>query len=985
MVDYPSGTVAFLFTDIEGSTRRWETEQQAMHAAVEQHFALLRSVIEAHRGVLFKTIGDAVQAAFPSVPDAITAAAAAQTLLRAEDWGVVGPLRVRMAIHIGEAVPRDGDYLAPALNRLARVLATGFGDQVLLTEAAVALAGPAFRNGIDALDLGAHRLRDLLQPEHIYQLRGPGLLAEFPPLKSLDRHLHNLPAQPTALLGREEELAAAKSLLQQDGVRLVTLTGPGGSGKTRLGVQAGAELVQAFVDGVWFVPLAGSTEPELVILAIAHALGVREVPGERLQQTVQDYLRSKDALLLLDNFEHVTDAATDAAALLAACPKLKILVTSREPLRVAGEHELPVPPLPLPGAREVGRLTAADLLAYPAIRLFVERAQAIKPGFDLSDANAADVATICLRLDGLPLAIELAAARVRVLSPSQLLARLDNRLRLLTGGSRDLPARQQTLRAAIEWSHDLLSPDDQVLFARLSVFAGGCTLEAAEAVCAKVAGQTLDVLDGVESLAQKSLLREDFDPYGSPRFRCLETIREFAMERLEVSGSASAVRQAHASFYLDLAESAEPYLQGPDQVAWLDRLSIEHDNFRAALSTLEGVPDALTELRLAGALWRFWWVRGYLTEGRGWLERALVQSQDHDPAIAAKAFSGAGILAESQGDYDQAETLHDRALALSRKIGDRIGTASSLTNLGIIARIQGDHDRAAHLHERALAMWEEIGDNRGVASSAYELGVLALTESDWPEAERHLKRSLEIGREIGAPAVLAPIYDGLGVLAFYECEYGRAMHYYEEGLALWQALDDSRMVAHSLVNMAEAYYFQGDGDRAEALNTRALALFRELADRRGTAYTLAQIGKLALEKNDVAAAAIHFRESLTLRRHVGEKAAIAESLEGFAEVAAAFARPAEAGRLLGAASALREEIGAPLSESQSEAQTCLMDRLRTALGADDLAGELVRGRALSLDEAIAEAVAVRLFPSEIKTNARPPSLPGTLASQDEVG
>ena len=376
MPKYPSGTVAFLFTDIEGSTKRWERDTPSMRVAVERHFTLLGEAISAQNGVLFKTIGDAVQAAFPTAPAAVTAAFAAQSALRAEDWGDLGPLRVRMAVHIGEATPRDGDYVAPCLNRLARLLAVGYGEQVLLSEAARALADAALPPGCDLLDLGSHRLRDLLQPEHIYQLRGPGLVVNFPPLKSLDRHRHNLPAQPTALLGRETEVAAARALLEQDGARIVTLTGPGGTGKTRLGLQVGAEVVEAFADGVWFVPLAAIADPDLVVPAIAQSLGVREIAGEPLLSTLQEYLLKKHTLLLLDNFEHLTDAAPTISALLAACPTIQVLVTSREPLRITGERELPVPPLLLPDPRQVRGLPPAELLAYPAIRLFVERAQA---------------------------------------------------------------------------------------------------------------------------------------------------------------------------------------------------------------------------------------------------------------------------------------------------------------------------------------------------------------------------------------------------------------------------------------------------------------------------------------------------------------------------------------------------------------------------------------------------------------------------------
>jgi len=639
MPEFPSGTVAFLFTDIEGSTKRWERDSAAMWAAVERHFTLLDDAITTQNGILFKTIGDAVQAAFPTVPAAVAAVVAAQSALRQEDWGDLGPLRVRMAVHIGEATPRDGDYLAPCLNRLARLLGTGYGEQILLSEAARAMAESALPPGCDLLDLGTHRLRDLLQPEHIYQLSGPGLVVEFPPLKSLDRHLNNLPAQPTALLGRETEVAATRALLEQAGARIVTLTGPGGTGKTRLGLQVGAELVEAFGDGVWFVPLAAIADPDLVVPAIAQPLGVREIPGEPLLTTLQEYLQKKHALLLLDNFEHLTAAAPAISALLAACPGVQVLVTSREPLRIAGERELPVSPLSLPTERQARGLPPAALLEYSAIRLFVERAQAVKPDFTLSEATAADVTAICRRLDGLPLAIELAASRVRVLPPRQLLSRLDTRLKLLTGGHRDLPARQQTLRAAIEWSHDLLDPDEQTLFARLAVFSGGCTFEAAEAICAAAGELGLDVLDGLDSLTQKSLLRPDEGDDGESRFTMLETIREYGLDRLDATGDAAMVRRTHAGYFLTLAEKAEPELTGPDQVAWLNRLNAEHDNFRSALGWLEQADGAETRLRIVAALWRFWWMHGHLAEGRGWLDRALAGADGLPPYILANALT----------------------------------------------------------------------------------------------------------------------------------------------------------------------------------------------------------------------------------------------------------------------------------------------------------------------------------------------------------
>ena len=454
MAPLPSGTVSFLFTDIEGSTALWERDRQAMSAAVERHFALLDEAVSAQNGVLFKTIGDATQAALPTVPNAIAAAIAAQLALRREDWGDLGPLRVRMAIHAGEATPKDGDYLAPALNRLARVLATGYGEQILLTDTARALA-TTLPVGYALQDLGKHRLRDLIEAERIFQLCGPGLPPGFPPLKSLDQQPTNLPTQPTVLIGRERELVALRAALSTQETRLITLVGPGGTGKTRLALQAAAESLEHFADGVWWVPLAAVSDPENVVQAIAAPLGIREGPAKPLLESLAAHLRSRQTLLLLDNFEHLRDAAAHVQYLLHSAPGLVVLVTSREPLRLRAEREFPVDPLPLPVAD--GGISVEMMLAAPAVRLFVERAQARKPAFTLDDANVADVVAICRRLDGLPLAIELAAA-VRILTPAALLARLDQRLSILTGGARDLPERQQTLRAAIAWSYDLWCP-----------------------------------------------------------------------------------------------------------------------------------------------------------------------------------------------------------------------------------------------------------------------------------------------------------------------------------------------------------------------------------------------------------------------------------------------------------------------------------------------------------------------------------------------
>src|SRR5829696_9145885 len=570
MASPPTGTLTFLFTDIEGSTRLWEHDAPAMQAALARHDELLRGAIEERGGYVFKTIGDAFCAAFPTGPDALEAALVAQRELFAEAWDEeIGTLRVRMALHTGAAEERDGDYFGPPLNRVARLLSAAYGGQVLLSLTTQELVRDQLPADVELWDLGEHRLKDLGRPEHIFQPAASGLAADFPPLRTLDVHLNNLPVQPTPLVGREREVSEVAERVRSEEVRLLTLIGPGGTGKTRLGLQAAADLLEEFSDGVFFVALATITEPELVASTIARALGVKESAEQSLMESLKNYLRDRRLLLVLDNFEQVLRGAPLVGELMGACPKLKVLATSRISLRLYGEQEYLVPPLALPDPRVM--LPLEVLTHYEAVKLFGQRVRAVKSDFEVTTENAPAVAEICARLDGLPLAIELAAARVKVLTPQKMLDRLSDRLKLLTGGARDLPERQRTLRATMEWSHALLEEGERALFARLSVFAGGRTLEAIEAVCNADGTLPIDVLDGVESLVDKSLLREEEGVGGEPRFVMLETVHEYTREKLEESGEAEELRRRHAQYFLALAEEAEPDLKGPRQYTWVER------------------------------------------------------------------------------------------------------------------------------------------------------------------------------------------------------------------------------------------------------------------------------------------------------------------------------------------------------------------------------------------------------------------------------
>jgi len=680
----PTGTVTLLFTDIEGSTRLLHQLGERYASVLEGCRSLLRATFLEFHGHEVDTQGDAFFVAFTRASDAVAAAVAAQRALVSHPWPEGVSVQVRIGLHTGEPQPSSEGYVGLDVHRAARIMSAGHGGQVLLSQTTRDLAEQTLSDGVSLQDLGAHRLKDLQQPSHLFQLVIPGLSADFPPLKTLDSYPNNLPAQPTPFIGREQEVARACELLSRPEVRLLTLTGPGGIGKTRLGLQVAAELSEHFTDGTWFVSLAPISDPDLVIPAISQALGLREARDQSPLEHVKSSLHEKKTLLLLDNFEQVVSAALSVADLLAVCPRLKVLVTSREGLHVRAEREFPVPALALPDAGHLPDLAA--LSQYEAVALFIERAQAVKPEFQVTNTNAPAVAEICIRLDGLPLAIELAAARTRLFPPQALLTRLGQRLPLLTSSARDVPARQQTLRKTIQWIYDLLTAHEQRLFRRLSVFVGGCTWQAVEAVAADVANETTSVLDTVTSLIDKNLLQQTSLEGEEIRLTMLETIREYGLEALSTSGELETAWQAHATYYLALAEEAALGFKSPQQAAWLERVEREHDNLRTALSwSLEPVPAEPRigmAFRLGEALREFWSVRGFYSEGRFFLEQALACCEGIEASVRARALNAAADFAFDQSDNDRGEALCQESLLLYRELGDTRGIASSLQGLG---------------------------------------------------------------------------------------------------------------------------------------------------------------------------------------------------------------------------------------------------------------------------------------------------------------
>jgi predicted ATPase/DNA-binding CsgD family transcriptional regulator len=746
-----------------------------------------------------------------------------------------------------------------------------------------------------------------------------------------------LPLPLTSFVGREREVAAVAALLGDPAVRLLTLTGPGGVGKTRLAQRVAEEMVGAFPGGVWFVDLAPVRDPALVASAVAGALGVREAGGRPLVAGLRAFLRERRALLLLDNCEHVLDAAPLVTELLVACPHLAVLATSRAVLRLSGEHDLAVPPLALP---DLDRLCSPDELGEtPAVRLFVERARAARADFALIADNAAAVARVCHRLDGLPLALELAAARSYVLPPQALLTRLEQRLPLLTGGPRDVPARLRTMRDAIAWSHDLLPPEEQVLFRRLAIFVGGFTLEAAEAVGgsreAGVEGREQDllaaasrlpppisVLDGIASLVDKSLVRREEQADGGPdagtaRYGMLETIREFGLERLAASGEEADVRAAHAGHFLALAEEAEPGLEGPAQARWLARLEREHDNLRAALAWGTAAAPAAA-LRLAGALWLFWYVRGHLAEGRGWLERTLGAAAAAPAEHRAKALHHLGNLLYEQGDFAHARALYAQRLALARELDDREGVANALNNLGLLCVVGGDYPQARELLHESLALKRALGDRSGLVPTLSNLGDVAADEGDLATAWAYHAEALAISREVG----------------------------------------NTRRVAHACYNLGAVADRRGDAAAAQAWLAESLGLFRALGDKNGEAGVLQRLARAAHRGGEPGRAASHYVEALALHREIGEQRILAECLAGLAVLAVAWGRAEPGARLLGAAAARLEALGARLPVADRADHAAAVEAARAQLGEAAFAAAGAAGAALGREAALAEALAV---------------------------
>ena len=716
----PTGTVTFLFTDIEGSTRLMQEIGQRYVEAQVIHHEILRSAFQSNSGRELRTEGDSFFCVFESAVDACAAAASAQREFFTRDWPEGAQLRVRMGLHTGEAPLVGSEYIGLDVHHAARVMSSAHGGEVVISDATRTIVESGLPAGLTLRDLGMHRLKDLTRPERLFQLVVEGVPDTFPALRTLDSTPNNLPTQLTSFIGRENLVEEAKRLLER--TRVLTLTGPGGIGKTRLSLQVAADVVQRFPDGVYFVPLSAVRDPELIASAIAQSIGI-PVPGNRLpMDVVNEYLREKKVLVVLDNLEQLLpDGSPVIAHVLQQNPTLKALASSRAALHIYGEQELALEPLRMPDLRSLPSLEA--LSQFDAVKLFIERAVAAKHDFQVTNENAPAVAGICERVDGLPLAIELAAARVKLFNPQALLARLESSLAVLGTGSRDLPDRQQTLTGAIAWSYDMLDEPQRRLFARFSVFARGAGLDEAEAVCGPGTELGVDVLTGLDALAEQSLVRRQPD-FDEPRLLMLQVIREYALDRLQKSGEADVIRDRHAAAFQALAERAAPRLFGAEQKQWLDRLELDHDNFRAAFDWAIGHGEASRALGLGAAIWRFWQMRGHLREARARLDQVLAMP-NAAAATAARgaALEAAGGIAYWQGDMPAAQAYYDEALSIARSGADRRTIANALYNASFPSNVATlDVPKALALLEEALPIFRELGDEQGVSTCLWALG-----------------------------------------------------------------------------------------------------------------------------------------------------------------------------------------------------------------------------------------------------------------------
>lgn len=903
----PTGIVTFLFTDIEGSTKLSQDYPDTLQTALDIHHAIMHKAIESNSGFVFEIVGDAFCCAFENAEDAVKAAVDAQLGLSNEKWEDA-VIKIRIGIHSGPAEWNGKRYMGYiTLARSARIMSCGYGEQIIISGSTYDLCKEKFdavkEKNISFRDLGERRMKDVIQPVRIYQILSTGLREDFPPLKTLDARPNNLPVQLSSFIGREDAMKEVKNLLVQS--RLLTILGPGGGGKTRLAMQAGADMIDDFANGVFITELALVSDPSLVVQFLMNVLEVKEEPGRAPGETLQDHLKDKELLLILDNCEHlINECANLSEILLSKCTKLKIIATSREALNCSGERTFLIPPLSLPDITV--KITTEQLTQYEAVRLFIERAISVNPGFRINNENAPSIAEICSRLDGIPLAIELAAVRINVLPVEKICAKLDDRFRLLTGGKRTALPRQQTLRALIDWSYDLLSENEKLLWSRLSVFNGGWTLESAEKVCTDKKIESYEILDLLCSLTDKSIINYKAD---KDRYNMLETLKQYGEEKLKEAGGAGEIISKHLDYYMELSEEAEPKLKSSESKIWLEILESDHDNFQTAI--IRSIYDNEWEKgsRLAGALGRFWKIRGHQSTGRKLLDSVLGNEKELSKPFLRKLLSWSGILSHDQGEYETSLNYHNRSLIISKELNDKTGIAGTLNSLGAIESDMGNNEKAQEYYFESLALRKETGDKFDIARSLNNLGSAAYEIGDFEKAQKFYNESLEIKRSIGDQYSVAETLSNLGNIAYAQGKYEQAQNFQEECLALNREVGNKNGMADSLNNLGKTKYTLGKYEQARKYYEESLTIQNEIGDKSGISHSLNDLGNLFIQLEKFEQAWKYFEESLALFSSMGEKLGIAISLNNLGRLSLIKGEYKDARKFIEESLGISREIG----------------------------------------------------------------------------
>jgi len=939
----PTGIVTFLFTDIEGSTKLSQEFPETLPLALKRHHSILTEAINSHNGFIFKIIGDAFCTAFNSASDAVKSAIEAQNNLSTENWEDA-LIKVRMGIHSGNVEWNEREYMGYiTLARTARIMSSAYGEQILISIDTYELAKEKLSSQISFRDLGDRRLKDVIEPIRLFQIGASGLREDFPPLKTLDARPNNLPVQLTSFIGREEEMKHVKNLLKQ--THLLTLTGSGGAGKTRLSLQIAADVIDDFPNGVWFVELASLSEQTLLTQAIMKVLGLKEEPKRDLEETLCDYLRDKEILIILDNCEHLIEACSKLTEkLLSNSPKLKIIATSREALRCEGEQTHRVSSLEVPDPKDDN--SPEKLSQYEAVRLFIERSLAVDETFRVNNDNAPALAQICFQLDGIPLAIELAAASTKSLSLEQIYIRLNDRFSLLTGGRRTALPRQQTLRALIDWSYDLLSEKEKLMWRRLSVFSGGWTLEAAQEVCSDEKIKKEKVLELLGQLTEKSITT-----FGKEKVRygMLETIKQYGEEKLNKASEAENIAYKHLQYFREFSETAEPKLTENESHLWFEKLEEDHGNFQAAIERSIIMKEYDQSAILVRALGKFWETRGHWEVGRRMTEKIYDKLNLINESLIAQILKSIGTFSMYQGEYEKAKEFFERTLVLNRASKHSNEIAGSLHSLGIIAyylgnypesnklleeslkiirngsdkskivitliglgrlmTVQGNLQLAYKYYEESVALSKETGDKRNIAHSLNNFGNLLRNLGNYSEAQNMNKESLRLSSEIRDKRCMAESLNDLGIIAECLGNFQKSMKYYQESLIYRREIGDKRGIAESLGNIGIVSLNLEMYEQAIKYLDESLELFRVLKYKSGIIYTISGLGIVAFNQGNLIAAKEFFEESLQISREIGQKTSIAESLNFLGNILVSFDKHNIAEKCLDESLLLRREIG----------------------------------------------------------------------------